>query len=137
MEVTAYYEQGVRFDVRVRGHRLVCDQPAIGGGQDAGPTPPEFMLASLATCAGYYAAEYLKTRSLPMAGLEVSVHAEKATNPGRLSRFTIDVHTGSPLEERHHDGVLRAVKRCLIHNTLLHPPEIDITLNEHALPLAS
>jgi uncharacterized OsmC-like protein len=137
MEVTAYYEQGVRFGVRVRGHHLVCDQPEAGGGEDAGPTPPEFLLASLATCAGYYAAEYLRTRSLPAAGLEVSVHAEKATNPGRLSRFTIDVHTGTPLEERHRDSVLRAVKRCLIHNTLLQAPQIDISLNQQALPLAS
>ena len=41
-------------------------------------TPPEFMLASLGACAGYYAAEYLRARSLSTEGLEVRVTAEKA-----------------------------------------------------------
>ena len=34
--------------MEARGHRLVCDQPRENGGADAGLTPPEFLLASLA-----------------------------------------------------------------------------------------
>ena len=34
-------------------------------------TPPELFLASLGTCAAYYAAEYLNARDLPADGLEV------------------------------------------------------------------
>jgi uncharacterized OsmC-like protein len=33
-------------------------------------------------------------------------------------------------DERHREGVLRAAKNCLIHNTLLHAPEIDISINK-------
>jgi putative redox protein len=119
----------VKFLVSARGHQILCDQPAVAGGTDAGITPPEFLLASLATCAGYYAAEYLRTRSLPLNGLEVHVNADKELNPARLGKFDIEVTApGAGGEERHREGVLRAVRRCLIHNTLLRPPEIAVHL---------
>ena len=127
MEVIAQYLNGVKFEVDARGHRAICDQPTTNAGQDAGMSPPEFLLASLATCAGYYALEYLKTRSLPAEGLSVRVVAEKARQPARLGKFTIEV-TAPDVEERHKEGMLRAVRACLVHNTLLNAPAIETVL---------
>ena len=124
MEVRIQHLGDVRFEASARGHRVVCDQPPDNGGADSGMTPPEFLLVSLGTCAGFYAAQYLKTRSLSAEGLEVKVTAEKAAQPARLGRFRIEV-TMPPLDPHHEAGVLRAVKACLIHNTLLHAPEIE------------
>jgi uncharacterized OsmC-like protein len=135
MEATVQYLDGVKFNVAVRGHNVVCDQPLENKGEDAGIAPPEFLLASLATCAGYYALEYLRTRSLPTEGLSVHVSAEKLKQPARLGNFRIEVSTPE-LEPRHEEGVLRAVKSCLIHNTLLNAPAIDIIVNTPA-PLAA
>ncbi len=132
MEVSVDYLGGVKFDVNARGHHVVCDQPLDNGGGDEGMTPPEFLLASLATCGAFYAAQYLKTRSLPAADLKVRVTAEKATQPARLGSFTIEV-TVPELEERHREGLLRAVKACLIHNTLLGQPVIEISIHSHEL----
>lgn len=127
MNVKVTYEEKVRFRAEARGHQVVCDQPESNKGENAGMTPPEFLLVSLATCAGYYAVEYLRTRNLPTEGLEVTVDAEKASGPARLGEFRIVVHTPE-IEERHREGVLRAVKACLVHNTLLHTPHVAIEL---------
>ena len=127
MEVVAEYNGGTRFAVAARGHRAICDQPPDNGGADSGMTPPEFLLASLATCAGFYAAQYLNARQLPAQGLRVTVAAEKALHPARLAAFHIEVHTGE-LDPRHEAGLLRAVKSCLIHATLGAPPAIDIAI---------
>lgn len=132
MQVEARHLGNVKFEVEARGHRLICDQPLDGGGSDEGMTPSEFLLASLAACAGYYAAQYLKTRGLSSEGLAVRVSAGKGTQPARLATFRIEVKT-PPLEERHETGVLRAVKTCLIHNTLLNPPAIEIAIDNPAL----
>lgn len=129
MEVLANYLEGSKFEVAARNHRVVCDQPFDNGGTDAGMTPPEFLLASLATCAGYYAAQYLKTRGLPAGGLQVRVTADKAQRPARLDPFQIEISVPE-LEDHHRDGVLRAAKACLIHNTLLGCPRIDISLQQ-------
>lgn len=96
-------------------------------------TPPEFLLASLATCAGFYAAQYLNARKLPTEGLKVTVTAEKALQPARLASFRIEVHAGE-LDSHHEAGLLRAVKSCLIHNTLGGNPSIEIALHAAAVP---
>jgi uncharacterized OsmC-like protein len=128
MEATITYLDGVKFEAEARGHRVVCDQPTDNGGADEGMTPPEFMLASLGTCAGFYAVQYLKARKLPVEDVSVKVIAEKVLQPARLGAFKIEVNVPHLEDERHREGVLRAVKSCLIHNTLLHAPSIEIEL---------
>jgi putative redox protein len=128
MEVTAQYLENTKFEVAARTHKIICDQPLDNGGSDEGMSPPEFLLASLATCAAYYAAQYLKIRKLPAEDLTVRVSAEKAVQPARLASFRIEVFA-SGLDEHHEAGILRAVKACLIHNTLLGEPRIEIMIN--------
>lgn len=128
MEVMARYLENSKFEVAARGHRVICDQPIDNGGSDKGMSPPEFLLASLATCAAYYATQYLKARGLPAGDLEVRVSAEKALQPARLSSFHIDV-TAQGLDDRHQAGMLRAVRACLIHNTLLSRPSIEVAVS--------
>lgn len=131
MEVEIVHKGDVKFEASARGHRVICDQPATHGGSDSGMTPPEFLLVSLGTCAGFYAAQYLKARSLSADGLKIKVTAEKAVQPARLGRFRIEV-TAPDLDARRQEGILRAVKACLIHNTLLNAPAIDIVLHAPA-----
>ena len=124
MEVTVRHRGGVQFEAEARGHRLICDQPADNGGADTGMTPPELLLSSLATCAGFYAVQYLKVRNIPHGEIDVKVTAEKAKAPARVAQFRIEVAVPGVGPE-HEEGVLRAVKACLIHNTLLHAPSIE------------
>ncbi len=132
MEVKTRHLGGSKFEVAARGHRVICDQPLDDGGSDEGMSPPELLLASLATCAAYYAAHYLNARGLSAGELEVRVSAEKALQPARLASFQIEVSSPG-LDERQQAGILRAVKACLIHNTLLGEPSIEIVVNAGVL----
>jgi putative redox protein len=128
MEVKVSHLGQVRFNIQSRSHSIVCDQPEDTGGEDTAMTPPELMLASLGSCAAFYAVQYLKTRNLADSGVEVSVTAEKLKCPGRLGNFKIHVQYPVVLNEEHTEGLMRSIKHCLIHNTLLAPPQIDIEL---------
>jgi putative redox protein len=128
MEVSIQHLGNVKFEATTRGHRVICDQPPANGGSDAGMTPPELLLASLGTCAGFYAAQYLKNHSLPAEGLEVHASAEKAKVPARLAQFRIEVMVPG-LDKASEAGVLRAVQACLIHNTLVSAPSIETVVN--------
>ena len=88
-------------------------------------TPPELLLASLGSCAAYYAAEYLHRHKLATEGTRVRVVAQKAKNPARVDDFRIELEVPVELSDEHQKGVEDAVHRCLIHNTLLHPPRIE------------
>jgi putative redox protein len=128
MEVTIKQLDGVKFSIQARSHTIICDQPTENGGQDTGMTPPELMLASLGSCAAFYAAQYLKARNLSLNDVEVSVTAEKLAKPARLGNFRIHVSCPVPLTDDQTNGLVRSVHSCLIHNTLLSPPEIVIEL---------
>lgn len=125
IEVTVQHLGAVQFEARAGRNTVVSDQPESNHGFDEGMTPPELLLTSLGTCAGYYAVDYLKRNQLSLEGVRVRVTAEKAKNPARLDEFKIEVDAPAGLSEEHIKGVEEAVHRCLIHNTLLHPPKIE------------
>jgi uncharacterized OsmC-like protein len=133
MEVKVSHLGQVKFEIQSRTHSIVCDQPAENGGEDAGMTPPELMLASLGSCAAFYAAQYLKTRNLAENGVEVSVTAEKLKGPARLGNFKIQVECPVTLTAEQHEGLMRSVHHCLIHNTLLTPPSVEIAISQPAV----
>lgn len=132
MEVTIEHLGEVQFEIRARQHTIVSDQPEANGGYDEGMTPPELMLASLGSCAGYYAAQYLRKKGLASEGTRVHVTAGKATGPARLENFKIDISLPVLVGAEHRKGVEEAVHHCLIHNTLIHPPRITIDIEDGA-----
>jgi putative redox protein len=125
MEVQVEHLGALQFEIKAREHTIVSDQPRENGGFDEGMTPPELLLASLGSCAAYYAAEYLRRNKLVTEGTRVRVVAQKEKNPARVDHFRIELEVPVELSEAHLQGVEDAVHRCLIHNTLLHPPTID------------
>lgn len=128
MELKVTHLDGVKFAIQSRAHVILCDQPGNSGGEDAGMTPPELLLASLGSCAAYYAVQYLRTRNLAESGLEVTVTAEKLKQPGRVGNFRVTVHCPIELSPEQKEGLLRSVRHCTIHNTLLSAPSIEIEL---------
>ena len=123
MEVAIQYLGESRFSAQARGHTIIADQPYDNGGTDTAMAPSELLLASLGTCTGYYAAQYLRARDLPAEGLKLTVRAEKGAQPARFSEFQVTVSVAD-LEERHADALLRAIKACMVHHTLQHQPHV-------------
>ena len=132
MEVFIEHIGSVQFEIRARQHRITSDQPPENGGFDEGMTPPELFLAALGSCAGFYAAQYLKKRKLAGEGTRVRVTADKLLGPARLDNFRIGVEVPLELGEADRKGVQDAVHHCLIHNTLLQPPSIAIDVHATA-----
>lgn len=128
MQSITRYLDGKTFETTIGAHRIITDQPISQGGANAGPTPPELLLASLGSCAGHYAIEYLRARSLPLFGLEIRVSAAKGADPPRLASFNVEVILPG-IDERHRQGLLRAVRTCLIHNTLKTSPAIELVVS--------
>ncbi|HTS36689.1 MAG TPA: OsmC family protein [Candidatus Solibacter sp.] len=132
MEVTVEHLGAVQFEIKTRQHSILSDQPLENGGHDEGMTPPELLLASLGSCAAFYAAQYLRKWTLAAEGTRVRVTAEKVKDPARVDNFQIEIETPVELTDQHRAGVERAVHQCLIHNTLLHPPQIRIEVRQTA-----
>jgi uncharacterized OsmC-like protein len=126
--LTVSHLGGDRFAVQVRDHVVHVDQPSDAGGEDSAPTPLELLLASLASCVGHYARRYLARHGLPEEGLAVRATADMGERPARLTTIAISltVPEGVPAERR--DALLAVASACTVHNTLMTPPEVSITL---------
>lgn len=137
LEVQVKHLGDLQFEVKARKHTVYCDQPEDNGGYDEGMTPPELLLASVGACAGHYGVQYLKICNLPCEGLQVRVTAEKALHPARLSEIGIEVTYPLELSSKDREGLLNAVHKCLIHNTLLNPPRIRVEFSKPEVPVAA
>lgn len=133
MEITVEHLGAVQFEIKAREHTIASDQPKENGGFDEGMTPPEIFLGALGACAAYYAAEYLRQKGLATEGTRVKVKAEKVPNPVRVDNIRIEVELPLTCEERDRAGVDRAVHRCLLHNTLMNPPKVEIAVHTPAV----
>jgi uncharacterized OsmC-like protein len=128
-ELDVRFAAGEAYEISVRGHRVLVDQPADAGGLDTGPTPTELFVASLAACVAFYAGRYLTRHGYSRDGLSVSAGFDMAADhPARVGgiRLTVRVPADLPADRR---PALRAVaSHCTVHNSLITAPAVAIDL---------
>jgi putative redox protein len=124
MSLQVRHTEGERFEVAVRGHTLVVDQPDAG---DEGPTPVELFVAGLASCVATLARSYLLRHGLPVDGLTVTAEHDVQERPSRVSdvRLVIALPNGVPEQRRR--ALLAVASHCTVHNSLRTPPSVTLT----------
>ena len=128
MEMKIAYRGGKKFLVACRGHQLIVDQPAEKEGHDEGMTPPEIFVASIATCMGVYVANYCKNVGLNPNDMLISVQWEQATNPARIGSIRVEIKLPKMESREREDAILKVAEHCLVHNSILQPPKVEIQL---------
>jgi len=125
----ARFVAGEAYEVTVRGHRLVVDQPADAGGQDSAPTPTELFVASLASCVAFYAGRFLTRHGYSRDGLAVSAGYEMASDrPARVSSVRLAVRVPADLPPERWAALRAVASHCTVHNSLASPPSVSIDL---------
>jgi uncharacterized OsmC-like protein len=120
---------GEAYEMTVRGHRVVVDQPADAGGQDSAPTPTELFVASLATCVAFYAGRFLTRHGYSRDGLAVSVGYDMASDrPARVSAVRLAVRVPADLPTQRWAALRAVVLHCTVHNSLTVSPQVTIDL---------
>ena len=123
MEVTAYWEGGMRVRVPVRGFEVRADEPPQYGGEDSAPMPTELFLSSLAVCFVLAVRHVTRKDGFEPPDLEVRV---VGTYDGlRFGKIRVEVRSS---EARVRDVIARAVTYCYVSNTLRDPPEMEFVM---------
>lgn len=124
MELTIESIGGDRHLVTGRGHHVIVDQPEEAGGSDAGLTPTELFVASLAACVGHYARRAL---GAPSSGATVRCSWSMSDAPPlRVTDIALEVAVPPGISPARHAAVQRAVQHCTVHNSLVEPPHVRI-----------
>ncbi|MFW5946933.1 MAG: OsmC family protein [Gemmatimonadota bacterium] len=123
------HEGGLKFATRIRGHRLVVDQPA-GVGEDAGPMPLELLGASIGSCVALYVQQFCETRGLPYEGMRVEVEQIGARNPSRVGTFDVRVVLKEEVPEQYKELLERVARSCPAHHTLVEGADVAIRVEQ-------
>jgi uncharacterized OsmC-like protein len=116
-------------------HHLYADEPVSAGGNDTGPDPYAYLLASLAVCTSMTIGLYARRKQLPLDNIIVSlwhsrIHAEDCeeceTKEGMLDRIDVEVGLSGSMTPEQHAKLMEIAARCPVHRTLT--SEINIRL---------
>lgn len=125
MEIT--FPGGVQVNAQFKGFEIATDQPEKNGGQNAAPSPFDFFLASLGTCAGFFALRFCQQRELPTSGMRLQLSSTHDTETKRLDRVAITLHLPTDFPEKYRSAIIRATDQCAVKKALLDPPQIELT----------
>ncbi len=76
VKVESKLDSKFKVESNIRGHAITVDQPAASGGDDAGPTPLEYLFVALAGCIGSVGRIVAMQKQLALNGMTVSVEGE-------------------------------------------------------------
>ncbi|BCJ75862.1 hypothetical protein CS0771_54060 [Catellatospora sp. IY07-71] len=123
------HDHGERYEITVRGHRILVDQPVDVGGENAAPTPVELFVASLAGCVAYYAGRFLARHGITREGLGVHVaYRMAADRPARVTAIDLTVTVPARLPADRRPALRAVIEHCTVHNSLVDPPSVRIDL---------
>ena len=121
-------ESGVRFRADIEGHALTFDQPIHAGGTDAGPSPTDVFVASLAGCVAYYVERFLERHEIDAEGLRVATNFVMAEHPSRVGSIDLVVIVPSGVPESLQAPLLAVAKHCTVHNSIALAPLMRVEL---------
>jgi uncharacterized OsmC-like protein len=90
-----------------RGHKVICDLSEAAGGTNAGPSPLELALMSLAGCGAIIFADVCKNSKIDPGKVEISVEAQKSGDSPVISNVSMKVNVVSKTRK----GLLEAAWR--------------------------
>jgi uncharacterized OsmC-like protein/fermentation-respiration switch protein FrsA (DUF1100 family) len=108
-------------------HRLLADEPVSVGGEDTGPGPYDFLLASLGACTSMTMRLYADRKSLPLERVTVTlkhqkIHAEDCaeceTKVGMLDQIDRVIAMEGALDAEQRKKLMEIAEKCPVHRTL-------------------
>lgn len=132
MNLTVAYHDGTRYDITSGQHRVVTDQPKEDGGHNAGMSPVELFVGSVASCVGYFVGQFCARHDISREGLAVDAEWEMAEGPHRVGKMVLAIRLPHRLSPDMKERLLKVAQGCTVHQSLSGAPAVTIQLNPHA-----
>ena len=132
MKLSVAYQGGTRYDVLTDRHRVVTDQPVEDGGADAGMSPVEVFVGSVASCVGYFVGQFCARHDISREGLRVEAEWTMAEEPHRVGQVQLAIRLPHRVTPELKERLLKVAHGCTVHQSIVVPAQISIDLNPHS-----
>jgi uncharacterized OsmC-like protein len=126
MDIELHQIEGRRFAIRARGNEVIVDDTVEAGGPGDGFRPTELLLGALAACMAGTMTNFAADQDINIDGITVSVSDQVEKAPTRIGGITVSMVVHADADERQAASLERVASACKIHNTLNHPPHVDV-----------
>ena len=126
MSMEIHFPGGVAVNAQYKGFTIATDQPEANGGTHSAPSPFDLFLASLGTCAGFFALRFCQQRDLNTAGLKLTLHAPRDPETHMIKEARIEIHLPEGFPEKYRKAIVRATDQCSVKRHILEPPAFEV-----------
>jgi len=127
-QLKVVFGENYRIDVEYHGFTIKTDQPVQDGGDGTQPSPFDLFLASLASCAGYYALAFCRERKIATEGLAVTMTFERPEGSRLIDKFLIHLTPPAGFPEKYRAALVKSVDHCTVKAHLDRPPRFETVL---------
>jgi len=122
MEITL--GEGLRVSAAFDGYEVRTDQPAGSGGDASAPGPYHLFLASLGTCAGFFALRFMRERGIDTGGAALTLTHE--TDPATGLASAVEIHLALPpgFPDKYRRAIVLAMDQCKVKRQLEQAPRV-------------
>ncbi len=113
---------GMQVDAYADGFAISTDQSEKYGGAGGAPEPFTLFVASIATCAGFYALRFCQTRKIDATGMTLQL--TYAWDPAAKRVPSMDIRLALPegFPEKHKAAIVRVMDQCVVKKHIIEPP---------------
>jgi putative redox protein len=129
MDIKITFPGGEKVNAEINSRIIPTDQPVEGGGEGSAPSPFDYFLASIGTCAGIYVLSFCQQRQIATEGLALSQRMEFSTTEdgkNKLVKVAIEIDLPSGFPEKYRNAIVKTAGLCSVKKVLMDPPEFEI-----------
>ena len=127
-EINVSFPGNLRVEAKVGEFVIATDQPERSGGDGTAPTPFALFATSIATCAGFFAVKFCRTRNIDTAGMKLRMTYDWDKEKKRYPKMTLQLEPPKDFPAKYHAAILRSMDQCVVKEHIHNPPEFKITL---------
>jgi putative redox protein len=125
--------------ISIGPHLLQADELSDVGGNDAGPSAYELLLAALGACIGTTLRMYADRKQWPLQTVHVDLShrripseegEESGAKSGMVDRIDASLSVTGDLTEEQRNRLLEIAERCPVHRTLVSEVQIQTRLTD-------
>lgn len=126
MPMQISFPGGVSVSAQFSGMNVLTDQPVQAGGGGEAPSPYDLFLASVGTCAGFFALRFCQQRDIATDGLGLTMDWTRDPETKKLQKIDIRINLPEGFPDKYRKAIIKATDQCAVKRALLDPPEIAV-----------